>query len=329
MPKDICYLRKFKVDIVEMSYCVFDLRLIKKGLPYLNFRNTGVVIKSQTLSPVYLPFISVTAFLAVVVFFLLCGYVRAEGTEVAVPDPCAGPAALLALLDGPTVSDSACVVPFGHVILETDFQHTYLRAPGGTADNYPEAELRIGLPGNYEFVFLPPNYNHQRARYSSASSGLSTITTGIKHEIGYNTKWLGAVEALFTLPSGGTAFGSRGLGAAFNGILTYSLTAVIGLSLQIGVSSQTEPELAGGRRFTSLTSDLVATWQPTPKLEFYDEIFGQTNTGPGEGASYNMDGGIQYLITPSWEVDAEEGVRLIGNLGGFTHYHGFGIKFIF
>ncbi|MFI5293554.1 MAG: transporter [Thermodesulfovibrionales bacterium] len=298
----------------------------QERLSYLNLRNT---IKSQTLSLVYLHFISITAFLAVVVFFSPCSYVYAEGPEVAVPNPCAGPAALLALLDGPTVSDSACVVPFGHVILETDVQRAYLRAPGGTADNYPEAELRIGLPGNNEFVFLPPNYNRQRARYSPASSGLSAVTTGIKHEIGYTTKWLGAVEALFTLPSGGAAFGSQGLGAALNGILTYSLTAAIGLSLQVGVSSQTEPGLAGGRRFTSLTSNLVATWQPIPKLEFYDEIFGQTKTGPGEGAGYNMDGGIQYLITPSWEVDVEEGVRLIGNLGGFTHYHGFGLKFIF
>jgi hypothetical protein len=252
-----------------------------------------------------------------------------ERSEAAVADPCGGPSRLLATVDGPTVAFSACVVPLGHVVVETDFQHAYLRAPGGTADNYPEGELRVGLPRNNEFVFMPPNYNQRRARGASAASGLSAITTGIKHEVGYNDKWLGALEALFTLPSGGAAFGSRGLGVDFHGILSYSLADTIGLSLQMGVSSQTDPKLAGGTRFTSLTSSLVASWQPMPKLQFYDEIFGQTSSGPGKGAGYNMDGGILYLITRWWEVDVEEGVRLIGNLGGFSHYHGIGTRFLF
>jgi hypothetical protein len=80
--------------------------------------------------------------------------------------------------------------------METDFQHAYLRAPGGTADNYPQAEVRIGLPGNNEFVVLAPNYNHQRPTGAPSSSGFSATTIAIKHEIGYTDKWLGAVEAL-------------------------------------------------------------------------------------------------------------------------------------
>ncbi|HXX53310.1 MAG TPA: hypothetical protein VEI28_01925 [Thermodesulfovibrionales bacterium] len=97
----------------------------------------------------------------------------------------------------------------------------------------------------------------------------------------------------------------------------------------MGVSSETGSDLSGGRRFTSFNPIIVATWQPIPKLQFYDEIFGQTKTTAIEGKGFNMDGGIQYLITPSWEVDVEEGVRLTGNLGGFTHYYGFGIRFLF
>ncbi len=30
-----------------------------------------------------------------------------------------------------------------------------------------------------------------------------------------------------------------------------------------------------------------------------------------------------------WEADLEEGVRLSGNLGGFTHYYGVGSGFLF
>jgi hypothetical protein len=263
------------------------------------------------------------------------GQVYAEDQETAIPNPCSGPSALLAILDRPTVSDSACAVPQGQFVLEVGFQHTNLRGPGGgTADNYPQAEVRIGLPGRNEFFLLPPNYNRQRTLVASGSpaqeiAGSSAVTLGLKHELGYTRYWLGAVEALFTLPSGDSAFGSRGLGVAFNGVAAYALSEQIGLSLQVGVSSQTNPVLAGGGRFTSLVSSIVATWQPTERLQFYGEIYGQSSTGPGKGAGYNTDGGVQYLITPSWAVDLEGGVRLVGDLSGFTHYFGAGMGFRF
>jgi len=256
---------------------------------------------------------------------------RSYAEEKPIEDPCAGPSALLAILDRPTVSDSACAVAKGEIVLEAGFQHAYLRGPGGgTADNFPEAEVRVGLPGSNEFVLLPPNYNRQRTRAFSGSpeqktDGLSAMTLGLKHELGYTRQWFGAVEALFTLPSGGSAFGSRGLGAAFNGIVDYELSDQIGLSLQLGVSSQTDPVASGGGRFTSLVSNLVTTWQPMERLQFYGEIYGQTSAGPGEGAGYNADGGVQYLITPALEVDLEGGVRLVGDLGGLTHYFGTGM----
>ncbi|MGE5300237.1 MAG: transporter [Acidobacteriota bacterium] len=199
---------------------------------------------------------------------------------------------------------------------------------------FPQAEVRVGLPGRNEFVLLPRNYNRQRMGAASGSpaqeiTGFSAVTLGLKHELGYTRHWLGAVEALFTLPSGGSAFGSRGLGMAFNGIAAYAPSEQIGLSVQLGLSSQTNPVLAGGGRFTSLVSNFVATWQPAERLQFYGEIYGQSSTGLGRGAGYNADGGVQYLITPSWEVDLEGSVRLVGDLGGFTHYFGAGMGLCF
>lgn len=273
--------------------------------------------------------------LALVLLLVALGQVYAEEQETALSNPCLGPSALLAIVDRPTVSDSPCVVPTGQFILEMGFQHANLRGPGaGTVDNYPQAEVRIGLPGRNEFVLLLPTYNRQRTHAFAVSpdqeiAGSSAVTFGLKHEFGYTRYWLGTVEALFTPPSGGSAFGSRGLGVSFNGIVSYALSEQIGLSLQLGVSSQSNPVLAGGRRFTSFISNFVANWQPTERLQFLVEIFGQSSTGPGEGAGYNADGGIQYLITHSWVVDLEEGVRLTGNLNGLTHYFGAGMGFRF
>ncbi len=87
-----------------------------------------------------------------------------DSTNAEIQNPCGGPSALLAILDRPTVSDSACAVPLGQVVLELGYQHADVRGiGGGRADNYPQAELRFGLPGNNEFKILPSNYNSQRA----------------------------------------------------------------------------------------------------------------------------------------------------------------------
>jgi hypothetical protein len=246
-------------------------------------------------------------------------------SQSATEDPCGGPSALLAIMDRPTVSDSACVVPEKQVVLELGGQWTRFR-DGSRGFNLPEAEFRAGIPGNNELVFLPPNYLRQTGG-GMAASGPSATVVGLKHELGYTGKWLGAVESLVTLPSGSAAFGSQGVGAAFNGIVNYDPTESTSLSMMLGVATQTLPDLAGGGRYTSLNPDFVGTWQPTKTLQLYGEIYGQSSTGPGQGAGWNGDGGVQYLLTESVEVDVEAGLRLAGNLGGLGRYVGVGLGF--
>jgi Putative MetA-pathway of phenol degradation len=254
---------------------------------------------------------------------------RAEKLPMAeIPDPCSmsDPEILLSLPDGPTVADSPCSVPAGHLLLELQYAHEDLRGEGGgTVDVYMQAtEIRYGLPGKNEFKVLTPSYASEKTH-----SGLSATSVGFKHEVDYADKWTGALETILTLPSGNDAFGSKGLGAAFNAIVGYSLSDSVGLSLQLGVSTLTDPELAGGRRFTSFNPIFVTTWHPVKRLQFYGEIFGQTKTSRDEGAGFNFDGGVQYIIYRWLEADLAEGVRLTGNLGGYTHYFQAGVKFLF
>ncbi|MHB1239488.1 MAG: transporter [Gammaproteobacteria bacterium] len=245
-----------------------------------------------------------------------------------IPDPCGGRAALLALLDRPTVGDSACAVPEGHVVVEAGGQYLGLRG-GGTGYNLPELELRLGLPGRNELVLLPPNGNRQSAPGVPAASGFGPTVVGIKHEFSYTAHWLGAVEGLLTAPSGSRNFGSGGTGAAINGIVAYSPTPSTSVSLMLGATSQTLGTASGGGRYTSINPDFVATWAPTGRLQLYAETYGQTQTGPGAGSGWDADGGVQYLLTDTFEVDLEGGARLSGNLGGFDRYvgAGFGLEF--
>ena len=238
-------------------------------------------------------------------------------------DPCAGPLAFLAIVDRPTVADSACVVPDGNVVLELGAQRSKNR-DGSRGFNLPEAELRFGIPGNNELVALPPNYAHQAGGGLSASGAGSTVV-GVKHELGYTAKWLGAVESLVTLPSGNAAFGSAGTGVAFNGIVSYSPTSNTGLSMMLGVSTQTLSHNNGGGRYTSINPDFVATWAPADRWQLYAEIYGQSRTSPSQGMGWNADGGLQYLVTPDVEVDVEFGFKLTGKLGDFRNYVGIGL----
>lgn len=253
----------------------------------------------------------------------------------AAQNPCTGPSALLALLDRPTISDSSCVVPNGKTVLEAGVALGRLSSPpGGRFDTLPNAELRAGLPDNNELVWLPPNFQYQRTDASpgvpaATDSGFGATVIGLKHEIGYDAHWQWTVEGLATLPSGNSFYGSHGAGAAVNGIVSYSSGGPFGASLMLGATSQTEPTSAGGGRYQSVNPDVTVTWQLSPRLQFYGEVYAQTHTAPGQNWGSDADGGVQYLLSRNWEVDLEEGVRLQGNLGGFTRYTGAGFGTIF
>lgn len=237
-------------------------------------------------------------------------------------NPCSSDAALLNIIDRPTAADSACVVPNKHIVIETGYQNVQLRNSNGYLQNVPEAEFRLGLPANNELVVLIPNYIHQSF---APQSGFTATALGIKHEISYTQNWIATMEVIFTLPSGSAAFGSNGMGTAFNGIFSYNIHPKFNLSFMIGGSTETLSRDSGGNRFESINPDLVLTFAPTTKINFYGEVYGQSKTSPDEGSGFNVDGGVIYLLWPSFTIDLEYGQRLTGNLGGFDHYIGCGM----
>ena len=266
---------------------------------------------------------------------LMSGGVATARADAGPENPCAGPSLLLSTLDRPTVGDSSCVVPEDHAVLEAGIQRGVLfGAPGGTFVAAPSAELRFGLPDQNELVWLPPNLQYERNDAASGNPtntthGFGATTLGLKHEIGYSAHWQETIEDLITAPSGSPLYGSHGFGDALSGIVSYSSGGAFGLSLMLGVSSQTVPTAAGGARFNSINPDVVVTWLSNPRLQFYGEVYGQSHTAYGQGSGFDADGGVQYLLDRQWEVDLEEGVRLQGTLGGFAHYTGVGLGAFF
>ena len=206
-------------------------------------------------------------------------------------------------------------------------------APGGRVYTLPGLALRWGLPDNSEFVWLPPNFQHQSVdgplgSPAATMRGFGPTTIGIKHVIGYSEHWLWTAEALATLPSGDSTFGSHGPGGALNAIVSYG-NGPLGVSLMVGATSEAEPTAAGGQRFQSFNPDLVVTWGASPQVQLFGELYAQSHSGYQQGWGSNADGGLQYLVTPGLEVDVEAGVRIQGTLGGFCHYTGMGFGLMF
>jgi hypothetical protein len=264
-----------------------------------------------------------------------CAAARLPGAWAGTPaTPCSGPAGLLGLLDRPTVGDSSCIVPPGETVIEAGATAGDLYgARRGGVDTLPNPELRFGLPGDSELVWLPPNFQYQSldgapGAPAATMRGFGPTTIGVKHELGDTRHWQWTAEALATLPSGDGTFGSHGLGGALNAIASYD-DGPLGVSLMVGVTSQTEPTAAGGQRFQSFNPDLVATWQSTSRLQFYGEVYAQSHSAYLRGWGTDADGGVQYLLTADFEVDLEAGVRVQGDLGGFSRYTGvgFGLQF--
>jgi len=250
------------------------------------------------------------------------------------PPACSGPSGFLAVIDRPTVEDSGCVVAQGMADIEGGvIAGNLYPAPGGKYSMLPNLAVRWGLPENSELVWLPPNFQHQSldggvGNPAMTLHGFGPTTIGIKHVLGWTDHWQWTAEALATLPSGDSTFGSHGTGGALNAIVSYG-DGPLGLSLMVGATSQTEPTAAGGQRFRSLNPDLVMTWASTSRAQLFAEIYSQSHSGYLQGWGTSADGGLQYLVTPDLVVDVEEGVRLQGSLGGFSNYTGVGLGLMF
>ena len=250
------------------------------------------------------------------------------------PPSCGGPSGFLAVIDRPTAEDSGCVVPQGRSDIEAGATAGNLYpAPGGKVYTLPNLALRWGLPDNSELVWLPPNFQHQSINGAPGSPeatlrGFGPTTIGIKHVLGYSEHWQWTAEVLAILPSGDSMFGSHGVGGALNAIVGYG-NGPLGVSLMVGATSQTEPTAAGGQRFESFNPDLVVTWASTSRVQLFGEIYAQSHSGYLQGWGTNADGGLQWLVTPDLVVDVEEGVRIQGSLGGFSHYTGVGLGLMF
>jgi len=123
----------------------------------------------------------------------------------------------------------------------------------------------------------------------------------LKHDIAYSEYWNVATRAVYIPASGSKEYGAARDGYALNGILAFK-TQVIKICAMVSISSLSTPSAAGGARFNTFSPDVSLTWYAQNWLQ---------------GAGYNLDTELIFLVTKDFAIDMEIGKRLRGQLGKF------------
>lgn len=238
-------------------------------------------------------------------------------------NPCYGQGEMFNLIDRPNNADSACTIPAGKVEFEAGYQYQQLYSTSGNQQNFPELELRYGLPADSEIFAITPNYNHQN---TAPTAGFSQGKAGFKHQFWYNPNWIITADAYVSFKGGSNAFGNQGNGAAVNLIVSYNITSSLNVVVQAGESNTTDSILEGGKRYNSFNPDVVLSWNLNDKYNLYGEIYGLSKTGANAGWGVNMDIGLLYLLRENIVLDVNGSQRISGNAGGFQRYIGAGLS---
>lgn len=228
---------------------------------------------------------------------------------------------LLNVINSPSNLTSTCSVPFKKILIELNYIAQPINGHQGLQQNFPNAEIRFGLPSNNEFYIDMPNYIQQK---SFPGSGNTTTFLNFKHSIYYNQQWMFALEEVVNTPGGNAAYGSHGWGSTFNSVANYMINDYWSLSGMLGISRLSDPALTGGHYFNSINPDILLSYS-RDKLLIYGEVYGQSKISASEGAGYNFDGGILFHIYPNTVLSFSGGQQLYNYLGGITHYINFGM----
>jgi hypothetical protein len=239
------------------------------------------------------------------------------------PDPCGGATTnLLAALNRPTIGFSACAVKPHESVWEFGYNNV-AQSDGSHIAIYPQSFIRFALARRLEFDVIAPLYAVQQFQ-GTVQRGFLDSGIGAKYEFFHDESSVAAADLLYSIPTGATNFTAGAPIATLNLDYGRALSPVSGFATTIGIQSSYAQDFNGrSARFTSLVPSVAFTTQTNQRTQFYVEAFGQTRIRPDGGTLFGINGGIQYLLLPCLELDAELG-QTSTDLA-HAHYLGFGL----
>lgn len=247
-------------------------------------------------------------------------------------DPCGGSGRLLATLNRPTIGYSACAVPKGSVVFEEGYQSTIQSGTSASVTAaYPQGFERVGVADRFEVDAIGPSFNRMRAG-SKLTTGYSDLGLGFKFELPPSGRFTYGIDGLITAATGSGGFGNGGPSETANADIAYALSPSIGLGTTLALSSTAGFYEDEGRmhaaRYGAFEPSVVVTAQIPNDYQFYAELVGLTKIAPQAGGRVYTDFGVQKLIGPNFEVDAEYGIDFTPVDGSRFNYvgAGFGLR---
>lgn len=229
------------------------------------------------------------------------------------PDPCGGPSRLLATLDRPTAGYSPCAVAPNTLVFEGGYQ--YQRGGDQTLLQYPQSFIRYGISPRVEVDFIGPAYNVAFGSNGISQRGFSDDGAGFKVELPPSGRWTLAFDGLYTSPNGSPSFTAGTATLTANADAAYAVTP----TLSAGTTQSFGSEL--------WMPSLVLTQQLGAVNQIYAEYVYQSKAAPNERGRAYVDYGLQHLIGPRIEVDAEIGHAFSADRSLQFDYVGVGLGF--
>jgi hypothetical protein len=277
-------------------------------------------------------------FIAVLGAFLCAGPAAAWADQPASPSPSpsaaatpSGPTdpciALSQLVSRPTFSTAACAVKRSDLLVESGYTNAATSGAGANQlVTYPQASLRVGLGHNLEFDLDPESL--ARLSGKPVVTGTTDSEIGGKYEIGYTSKFVYGVNALYTLSTGSAPFTGNGDGILANLNGAFALTPAVGLFATFGYNEQSAGTPGVPARYHNIQPSLGATLSLPESFDVFFEGFNQSSTGPGLGGRSGFDTGFQEDVGSRLQLDFNYFDYLGVQNGGHLHSIGFGAAYL-
>jgi len=246
---------------------------------------------------------------------------------VATPgDPCGS---LLSIVNRPTFGTGVCTVRTGHVDIENGYEN--LTTTGGSNTvSYPQSLIRIGTFDPHLDLEVGPLTTNRTSSGGTPIVGGSDFAFGAKYELGYTSRALWGVNALVTVPTGGSTFGAGNAQFTGNFNWGYTLNSEFGLSGTLGFnafSAYVRPNGAQSYFAFTPTLELTAALPGGPSQIGLEYAY-FSSAGPGLGSKFFADAVYQRDFGQHVQVDVEYGFSPGPSIGPRQHYIGAGISFM-
>ncbi len=223
--------------------------------------------------------------------------------------------------DRPDFTESTEAVPAGHFQLEAGYTFTFDREDDvRVRDHTPELLLRIGVAEDFELRIAWSAYSFVETQSTAESpagrpftreewdQGANDLSLGFKLKLIEQDGWIphfGIIGEL-SLPTGSAGFSAEDVEPKVSLLWAYDLTDDLGLAGNINFAVINDD----GDQFFQTSASLSLAMALTDRLGGYVEYFGFYPGGENADMAHTMNGGITYLVTKDFQLDARAGFGL-------------------